>query len=257
MAVNKVVMNTANGEETLIDLTEDTVTADTLTEGVTAHDASGARIVGTFPASEIQAQLDILNADVAEIKTDYATKQDVSINYVTKQSISTVLADYARKADVESTYATKTELSNYPTMQSVSTALANYATKSYVDTAVAGAGQDIYRHEIRFYYNSSGRIYDILVTIYNKTSTPYPSAYAFNNNFLLKEGTYGYGFYIPATGIYRQSSSASIYGVHKMCYGGDPLEIVIGLNSISGNTISTFYIDTSECTFTDRVLKMT
>ena len=168
MAVNKVVMNTANGEETLIDLTEDTVTAETLTEGVTAHDASGARIVGTMSAN-----------------------------------------------------------------------------------------QDIYRHEIRFYYNSSGRIYDILVTIYNKISTPYPNAYAFNNYFLLKEGTHGYGFYIPATGIYRQSSSASVYGVHKMCYGGDPLEIVIGLNSISGNTISTYYIDTSECTFTDRVLKMT
>ena len=46
MAVNKVVINTANGEETLIDLTRDTVTPETLAAGVTAHDASGKLITG-------------------------------------------------------------------------------------------------------------------------------------------------------------------------------------------------------------------
>lgn len=49
MAVNKVVINTENGEKTLIDLTEDSVTPTTLIEGATAHDASGARITGTAP----------------------------------------------------------------------------------------------------------------------------------------------------------------------------------------------------------------
>lgn len=52
MAVNKVVINTANGEQTLIDLTGDSVTPETLAEGVTAHDASGAQIVGTMQAGE-------------------------------------------------------------------------------------------------------------------------------------------------------------------------------------------------------------
>ena len=47
MAINKVVMNTTNGEETLIDLTNDTVTPETLAEGETAHDASGNIITGT------------------------------------------------------------------------------------------------------------------------------------------------------------------------------------------------------------------
>lgn len=42
MANNKIIL----GDETLIDLTEDTVTEDTLLEGETAHDASGAPIVG-------------------------------------------------------------------------------------------------------------------------------------------------------------------------------------------------------------------
>jgi YD repeat-containing protein len=46
MAVNKVVYNTKNGAEVLIDLTGDSVTPETLAEGVTAHDAKGEIITG-------------------------------------------------------------------------------------------------------------------------------------------------------------------------------------------------------------------
>lgn len=49
MAVNKVVYNTENGAEILIDLTGDTVTPETLAKGAKAHDASGNVIVGTMP----------------------------------------------------------------------------------------------------------------------------------------------------------------------------------------------------------------
>ena len=48
MAVNKVIMNTVDGENILIDLTSDTVTADKLAKGYTAHDASGNPITGTM-----------------------------------------------------------------------------------------------------------------------------------------------------------------------------------------------------------------
>lgn len=48
MSINKV---TAFGEN-LIDLTEDTVTKDTLIKGVTAHDASGNSVTGTFDADK-------------------------------------------------------------------------------------------------------------------------------------------------------------------------------------------------------------
>ena len=48
MEVNKVVINTHEGERTLIDLTEDSVSPETLAEGETAHDASGTKIVGTM-----------------------------------------------------------------------------------------------------------------------------------------------------------------------------------------------------------------
>ncbi len=44
MAVSKVIY----GGDTLIDLTEDSVTPETLAEGVTAHDASGQKITGTM-----------------------------------------------------------------------------------------------------------------------------------------------------------------------------------------------------------------
>lgn len=40
------------GDEVLIDLTADTVTADTLAEGVTAHDAAGNAITGTMAAAK-------------------------------------------------------------------------------------------------------------------------------------------------------------------------------------------------------------
>ena len=47
MPVSKVVY----GGQTLIDLTQDSVTADTLLEGVTAHSASGVALVGTYKPS--------------------------------------------------------------------------------------------------------------------------------------------------------------------------------------------------------------
>lgn len=43
MAVNKVVY----GSTTLVDLTADTVTADALAKGVTAHDKAGNLLTGT------------------------------------------------------------------------------------------------------------------------------------------------------------------------------------------------------------------
>lgn len=47
MAANKVIVN----NQTIIDLTADTVTAATLKKGVTAHDASGTQITGTLEES--------------------------------------------------------------------------------------------------------------------------------------------------------------------------------------------------------------
>lgn len=53
MGVNKVIFNTADGEQILVDLTGDTVSAETLAEGVTAHDATGEVITGKMPISVV------------------------------------------------------------------------------------------------------------------------------------------------------------------------------------------------------------
>lgn len=65
MAVNKVVMNTENGAEILIDLTGDSVTPETLAEGATAHDASGEWIIGTMPTDAVKDPF-FLKAEVVD-----------------------------------------------------------------------------------------------------------------------------------------------------------------------------------------------
>lgn len=57
MAVNKVIF----GGDTIIDLTADSVTAETLAVGVTAHDKSGTRITGTMEAGSGDESADILD----------------------------------------------------------------------------------------------------------------------------------------------------------------------------------------------------
>lgn len=64
MAVNKVVY----GDNVLIDLTSDTVTAETLLKGYTAHKADGTIIVGTMEAGASQSEVDALNARIAELE---------------------------------------------------------------------------------------------------------------------------------------------------------------------------------------------
>ena len=49
MGVNKVIY----GGETLVDLTGDTVTPDTLAKGATAHDASGNEVTGVMPITTV------------------------------------------------------------------------------------------------------------------------------------------------------------------------------------------------------------
>ena len=52
MAVNKVVY----AGQTLVDLTADTVTADKLAQGITAHSADGEKITGTA-ASTVSGEI--------------------------------------------------------------------------------------------------------------------------------------------------------------------------------------------------------
>lgn len=66
--VNKVVI----GKETKLDLTADTVTPDKLAKGVTAHDKSGAPIIGTSTKDADTSDATAAVAEVLTGKTFYA-----------------------------------------------------------------------------------------------------------------------------------------------------------------------------------------
>lgn len=68
MSVNKVELRTG---EVLLDISKDTLTEDTLFEGVTGHDAQGNPVIGKFPNSEIDVQAELIEQikSVLESKT--------------------------------------------------------------------------------------------------------------------------------------------------------------------------------------------
>lgn len=89
MAINKVVF----GNDTLIDLTEDSVSASNLLEGETAHDRSGTSVTGTAKQGHIiqnvngtdltqMAKLQFADADV----TDDSTNQKTIVNVVRERT---------------------------------------------------------------------------------------------------------------------------------------------------------------------------
>lgn len=86
MAVNKVNY----GDETLIDLTEDTVSEDTLLNGVTAHSSSGNKVVGTVTVPTKVSELTndkgfttIKELDLPANVKDYGAKGDGSTDDTT------------------------------------------------------------------------------------------------------------------------------------------------------------------------------
>ncbi len=68
MAINKLVL----GTEVKFDLTADTVTADKLAQGITAHDKTGAQITGTSTKDSDTQDATAAVAEVLKGKTFYA-----------------------------------------------------------------------------------------------------------------------------------------------------------------------------------------
>ena len=80
MAVNKVEIN----GEVKLDLTQDTVTENTLLKGVTAHDAAGNVVEGKVVTTPVPKTSNLLKGDgaggvsAAKAGTDYATPAQVA-----------------------------------------------------------------------------------------------------------------------------------------------------------------------------------
>ena len=96
MAVNKVVIN----DNTVLDLTGDTVTPSDLREGVTAHDSTGMQITGTRPATSCTDTSDATAtaSDIARGKTAYVQGQKITGN-VSEHVKGETLSPYTRKSE--------------------------------------------------------------------------------------------------------------------------------------------------------------
>lgn len=103
--VNKVIL----GNETLLDLTGDTVTAANLAQGVTAHDASGAAIVGTFDKASGSVYQDADGYLVVDDNKSSAPQGNLSITANGTYDVS----DYAGASVDIPVGMTKTELKSF------------------------------------------------------------------------------------------------------------------------------------------------
>lgn len=87
--INKVIF----GNETLIDLTSDTVEASKLAKGFTAHDKTGAVITGenTFDADTSDANA--VAAEILETKTAYVNGQKITGSMPNKGTVEGTISD--------------------------------------------------------------------------------------------------------------------------------------------------------------------
>lgn len=136
MAINKVVYNENGTEKTLIDLSSDTVTADKLINGITAHDKSGNVVTGTINE---QTSLDI-SEDGSDLKLLIPANsyyKSAATNYVETLKNATLKIETTLDSDNSCLKVTSAKLSG------LSTSTSHYLTQllycgNYIDIDLDG-----------------------------------------------------------------------------------------------------------------------
>ena len=98
--VNKVIVNGI----TKIDLTGDTVTAETLIKGATAHDKSGAPITGTNEWDSNTTDATATAAEILATKTAYVNKAKVTGTMPNRGAVSGVISTKAGTYTIQNGY---------------------------------------------------------------------------------------------------------------------------------------------------------
>ena len=100
MAKNKVIF----GNEVLIDLTADTVTADKLASGYTAHDKSGATITGTNTYDADTSDADATASEILDTKTAYVNGNKVTGTMPNRGAVTGTISTVAGEYSIQNGY---------------------------------------------------------------------------------------------------------------------------------------------------------
>lgn len=98
--VSKVVL----GDETLIDLTSDTITADKLAYGITAHDKSGAPVTGTSTYDADTSDATATAAEILSTKTAYVNGGKVTGTMPNRGAVTGTISTKAQQYTVPQGY---------------------------------------------------------------------------------------------------------------------------------------------------------
>lgn len=97
MAVNKVIY----GTQTLIDLTSDTVSADKMLTGITAHDKSGEVIAGTCDFDTNTQDATAAVAEILEGKTAYVRGQKLTGTMPNRAAVNGTISAVAEQYSIQ------------------------------------------------------------------------------------------------------------------------------------------------------------